>query len=237
MASRTPTPGTFFRSREGFTLVEMGFVLFMIGLFSAIGWGSIQDDLPRFRMIDVAKGLASDIDELRTTAINLNLETRILLESTDPDEVDPASYGGAWRRQAGNSSNQSSRWEDLPVDANRDGSDDERGLGPVDLGVEGNRRSKGVGLADWGALTGPGAGNANAIVFTPRGWVANPASDFDSQGYITLTLVNKVALQKGLVDEIHVRIARSGYIRLESTLAPAPLEVDVGTDGSSIHGS
>lgn len=217
-------------------MLELGFVLFMISFFSAIGWGTIRDDLPRFRMIGVSKDFASDLDMLRISAISNNHEMRLLLVDADPEGENPESSGGIWKLQAGNSSNQSSSWEDFPIDANEDGSDDQTGLGTVDIGETGNRRSRGVGLADWGSLSGPGSGNTDAIVFTPRGWVSNPASDFDSQGYITLRFINKTALGHGITDEVHVRIARSGYVRLESTLGPVTGNEPVGTSGSSSDG-
>jgi hypothetical protein len=188
-------------------------------------------------MIGVAKRLSKDIENLRMLAVASDVETRLVLEAPDPDQSNPASYGGSWRRQAGNLSALSTSWEDLPIDAQVDGNDDERGEGLVSLGADGNLPSSGVGLAEWDALTGPGNGNAESIVFSPRGWVTNPATDFDSQGYITLRIVNKVALGKGIADEVHVRVARSGFIRLESTLGPEPNENPLGTGGSTTNGS
>ncbi len=221
----------------GFTLLELILVVSILGIISTLAWGSLQSQMPRYRLVRAANELAEDIAALRMTAISTNLETRILVEEVDDDISDPETWGGAWRLQAGNSSSNSSRWEDLPIDARDDGTDDQQGEGPVDIGPEGNRRAPGVGLDVGSVIVGPGSGNGNAVVFTPRGWVSNPANDFDGRGYITLRLVNKLAIARGLQDEVHVRIARSGYVRLESTMAPDSDSGPVGTSGSSSHGS
>ncbi len=219
--------------RAAFTLIEVLLVLSIIGVLAAIGWSTLYDDLPRFRLIRAGKGMQADLQNLRMAAIQSNHETRFLLESPDPYPDDPVSYGGSWWLQGGNSSINSSAWEDMPFDDDGDDVDDDRSEGHADLGPGGNRQAKGVGLQQWGAISGPGAGNADAIVFTPRGWVSNPAHDFDSEGYITLKLINKAAMGRGIEDEIHVRVARSGYVRLESTLDPDSSSGTVGTDGSS----
>jgi prepilin-type N-terminal cleavage/methylation domain-containing protein len=230
---RAPSSGR----RSAFTFLELVLVVAIIGIVSALAYGSLHSQLPRYRLVKAANELAKDVAELRMTAINTNLETRFLVESLDSSISDPNSWGGAWRLQAGNASSNSSRWEDLPVDAVKDGSDDETGMGSVDIGQGGNRESRGVGFDVQQTISGPSFGNNDAVVFTPRGWVANPADDFDSGGYITLRLVNKLALAKGIEEEIHVRIARSGYVRLESSLGGHADTHTVGTSGSSTHGT
>ncbi len=221
----------------GFTLVEIILVLSILGVISALAWGTMRSQMPRYRLVRAANELAEDVADLRMLAISSNLETRFLLESLDSDIADPETWGGAWRLQAGNASANSDRWEDLPVDAQQDGVDDLTGEGSVDIGPGGNRECRGVGLDLQQSLGGPAVGNTNAVVFTPRGWVANPADDFDSSGYITLRLVNKPALARGLEETVHVRIARSGYVRLESTLDREPEGASVGTSRSSTHGT
>jgi len=225
------------QASSAFTLVELVLVIAIIGIVSAVAWGSLRDQMPRYRLVKAANELAEDIAHLRMQAINANVETRFLVEQLDLDASDPGSWGGAWRLQAGNASSNSDAWEDLPIDAQFDGTDDQTGEGPVDIGPGGNRESKGVGLSLDTTLGGPSYGNGNAVVFTPRGWVANPAEDFDSNGYITFRLVNKQALIKGLDEVVHVRVARSGYVRLETTSGTDPQGGSVGTAGSSTYGT
>ena len=215
-SSRSPLP-----HRHAFTLLELVLVLAILGLLGAIGWGTLRSRVPRYRLVEAGSLLAQSVQTLRMTAITSSRETRLVLVEPDPAAADPSVWGGAWWMQAGNRSVASTAWEYLPIDA-ADGLDDEQGEGIVDLGRGGNHRMPGVGLARWEALSGPGTGNADAIVFNPRGWVGNPATDFDDNGYISLKLVNKQALATGFEDAIYVRIARSGYVRMESTLGQKP---------------
>ena len=101
------------------------------------------------------------------------------------------------------------------------------------LGDAGNQRAADVCLKAWGTLLGPGTGNSNAVVFSPRGWVTNPGSDFASSGYIEFTLANQQATRKGLTDEVSVVVFRSGMIRLVSALGQEYTDVSVGTATSS----
>lgn len=228
-----PQPGR----GHGFTLIELILVVSILGVISALAWGTLHSQMPRYRLVRAANELAEDVSNLRMTAISSNIETRFVVERTDTDITDPDTWGGAWRLQAGNASANSMRWEDLPIDATKDGTDDETGEGSVDIGPGGNRECRGIGLDLQEDLSGPSVGNSGSVVFTPRGWVANPAEDFDGSGYITLRLVNKLALSKGLEEEIHVRIARSGYVRLESSLGGDAEAEPVGTSRSSTHGT
>ena len=87
------------------------------------------------------------------------------------------------------------------------------------MGPDGNRKSRGVCLRQWNSLAGPGSGNGDSIVFSPRGFITNPSSDFSTRsGTIDLTFVNLDSVHRGVVDEVSVRMFRTGAARLESTL-------------------
>lgn len=205
--------------RSGFTLIEIVVVLAIIGVMAAVGFGTVQHLIPRFRMIQVARDMDGDIADLRNTAIGQNRETRLLLVDADPSWSDAsAPSAGRWLLQVGNRSINSTRWDTLPVDAEADGSDDQTAEGTVDISEGSSSEVRGVSLQPWSALAGPNANNADAIVFSPRGWVTNPASDFGSDGFITLTLVNKKAMEQGIEDSISLQIARSGLVRMTTSL-------------------
>jgi hypothetical protein len=82
-------------------------------------------------------------------------------------------------------------------------------------------------------LRGPGTGSTDSIVFSPRGWVRNPAADFDSSGYLVLTLTNQAAGRLGVVDKVHIRVSRAGMVRMHSTLGHDLTDNPVGIGTSS----
>jgi prepilin-type N-terminal cleavage/methylation domain-containing protein len=219
------------QARRGLTLIEVVVVLAIIGIVAAIGFGSTRAYIPRFRMITAAKGLKADIMKLRSLAVSTGRETRLTLTGTPGACTDTTSYGGSWAMYIGNRSSGSSSWDQLPEDSAVDGSDDDASEGTADLGDGGNRKARGVCLRQWDSLAGPGAGNSDSIVFSPRGFITNPSSDFSTtSGTIDLTLVNLDAAHSGVQDEVSVRLFRTGAARLESTLGAE-------YDGSSAAGT
>jgi len=219
--------------RTGFTLIEVLIVVALFGVLAAIGWGSTRDQMPRYRLIRASKGLKGDLVNLKNLAVLTNRETRLLLVSSpgDCDEVDV--YGGQWHLQAGDRSRGSDNWEFLPIDTEVEGEDEERGEGEVNLAEGGNRQQKDVCLESWGDIRGPGSGNADAIVFSPRGWLRNPATDFDGSGYMELTLTNQAAAQKGVEDKVKILVSRAGMVKMHSTLGHEMIDNPVGLGGSS----
>ena len=207
------------QDRRGLTLLEVVVVLAIIGVVAAIGWGSTSSYLPRFRTVSTAKGLKADVMKLRSLAVSTGRETRLTLTGTPGRCADPGVYGGSWTMAIGNRSSGSSTWDLLPEDSAADGTDDDRSEGTVDLGQGGNRQARGVCLRQWDTLAGPGAGNADSIVFSPRGFVTNPSADFSTvSGTIDIELVNLDAVHRGFEDTVSVRLFRTGAARLESTL-------------------
>lgn len=223
-------------SRKGFSLVELAMVVALIAVMAGLTHGSVKELLPRYRMVQTAKQLRNDIHALRYTAIEQNKETRVRLVSSDVDwaVAGPDSIG-EWWLQVGNKGLRSKHWDTLPEDMQEDGSDDVTERGRVNIGNGGEDNALGVSLKPWGTLVGPGSLNRDSIVFSPRGYVINPASDFDSDGYITLTLVNKNAI--GIEDSVALRIARSGMVRLESSLGAEEMGSSAGVDQVTERGS
>jgi len=204
--------------RRGFTLIEVVIAIVIVGVLAALGFASMSSDLPRYRLIRTSRELRSDLMHLRNLAIQSNRETRLRLSASGGDCADVEVGGGAWALEIGNRASGSTRWDILPEDAASDGIDDHQGEGLRDIGPDGNRRARHVCLRDWGVLGGPGVGNADSVVFSPRGWVANPGTDFAGSGAIELHLVNQEAARRGVDDAVALRIARTGLVRFETTL-------------------
>lgn len=198
-----------------------------------IGRGSMGPLLPRYRTVQAAKILQSDLIELRELAINANRETRLKLVYSPGACEDGRAWGGEWLKQIGNASRGSTRWDTLPQDADADGVDDDSSEGHVVISQGGNRQQRHACLRQWSPIAGPsGADNRDALVFTPRGWLRNPSSDFSLNGTLDLTLVNADSVERGSADEIHVQITRAGLVRMTSNRSDE-VSVPVGTPMSS----
>ncbi len=222
--------------RAGVTIIEITMVLVLLAVLAGITHGSLKELLPRYRMVQTAKDLRNDIHALRYTAIEQSKEARVLLVTSDPDwSVPGPDSAGEWWLQVGNKGLRSNVWDTLPADMEFDGTDDSTDRGTVSIGRGGQDNALGVSLKPWDALSGPGTSNLDAIVFSPRGYVINPASDFDADGYITLTLVNKNAA--GIDDSVALRIARSGMVRLESSLGIDEMGSGAGVAQTTERGS
>ena len=180
--------------------------------------------MPRFRMVKTGKDLRQDLVELGVTAAETGLETRLLLVDADSNWKDPETRNvGQWKLQVGDKSHGSTSWETFPADAMDDGTDDEVGLGTVEISAGGQDEALDVSLVPWSGITG------DAIVFSPFGSVTNPSSDFGPNGYLELTLINKHALNDDVEDTVVLSIARSGNPTMTSSLGRR----DAGTAGTA----
>jgi type II secretory pathway pseudopilin PulG len=217
-------------------MLELAIVIAIVGILTAIGIGSVRNLLPRYRMIQVSKQLKNDLAGLRVLAIEQNREARLKLDVSDPSWTDASTpQAGRWQLQVGDRHLNSRTWDTLPIDS-VDGVDRLTGEGTIDLGEGGNRETADVSLVPWGAFKGPGVNNMNTIVFSPKGWVTNPAGDFSTTGYIELTLVNKAALIEGIDDSVTLHISRAGMVRVESSLSSGFEGSDAGTEAVSTGG-
>lgn len=219
--------------RQGFTIIELAVVVGMISAAALIGWGSIQSYLPRYRLVSVAKGMRMDLMQLRGEAIQSNREARLRLLSPAADCGDMAGWGGTWELSLGNRSNGSTGWDLMPEDSAVDGRDDDQSESLVDIGAEGNRAARHICLEPWSPLAGPSGASADAIVFSPRGWVSNPSTDFNAQGYIEVILSNQEAASRGVRDALTLSISRAGMVRLQSSLTEPRTTGSVGTGAST----
>lgn len=222
------------RSKGGFTLVEVVVAVGILTTLAAIGWSTMQNYLPRFRLVRVAKQFRGDLTTMREIAVQGNREAKMQLLSHAGDCSDVTSWGGSWQKSIGNKVFGSNQWDLLPEDSRNDGTDDDQSKALVDFTLESSERGYDVCFRDWGALQGPSLGGSNqdSIVFSPRGWLRNPASDFNARGYMEFMFVNQEANRKGAVDAIKVQVSRSGMIRL--LRVPESYHLNpVGTDDAS----
>ncbi len=220
--------------RSGFTLVELMIVVAVVLALTALGVGSMNEMIPRYRTRQAAKVFAAQVQQCRSLAIQTNRECSILLVSADGNLSDLEVWEGEYWVGLGNRSSGSTTWDYLPVDADTDGSDDDTSEGVVDLGDSENAYfMRQVGLAEWDALSGPGVGNSDRLVISPRGYLNNPAGDFGSTGAFTLTFVNKVAKHAGLDENWSVQVTRGGVVRVDPTNSSMFAGAQYGTDTTS----
>lgn len=219
------------RTRSGHTLVEIVLALAIVGVMAAIGVSASREQIARYHLMQSARMLHSDLLYLRAEAITSNREMRVLFVEADAAMDPDAEQVGAWTLQAGNRHQGSTAWDTLPIDQDGD-VDDSRGA--RDLGPEGDDRAGGISLAPWPALEGPGSTgiNADALVFSPRGFVANPPTDF-TDGYVSFELVNKRALAAGGDERVRIHVSRGGLVRMETGPSSRLASGAVGTGEAS----
>ncbi|MBL8618843.1 MAG: prepilin-type N-terminal cleavage/methylation domain-containing protein [Deltaproteobacteria bacterium] len=220
--------------RAGFTLVELSVVIALVLILTSVGFGASREQLPRWRTRQAAQTFAHLVQQCRSMAIAANVECSVFLVSPDPTLSDPANPGGEYWVGLGNLSNASTTWDYLPADRTEDGSDDDTSQGIVDLSDRaGNYYARNVGIVEWQALVGPGVGNANRIVISPRGYVMNPSGDFNSKGAIDVVFANKLARFEGRNEDWVVSITRGGVVRVDDPNQTRFGTSQYGTDISS----
>jgi prepilin-type N-terminal cleavage/methylation domain-containing protein len=215
----------------GHTLVEIAVALAIIAVLAALAIWSSRSELATFRLKRTARMFHADLQYLRAEAIASDREMRLRFLAADADMDPAASQVGSWILQAGNRSSNSNDWDTLPIDEDGEVSDVK---GTRDIGEDGNREEPAVSLLPWPTLRGPGGsgGNADCIVYSPRGILANPPSDFVN-GYITVEFVNKDALLDGVDQRLRIRVSRSGYARLEAGASSTLPDNAVGSGTTS----
>jgi prepilin-type N-terminal cleavage/methylation domain-containing protein len=199
------------KTRHGFSLIEMMIVVAIFSVLAVIGFGSTRDTLPRYRTYSAAEQFKGNVATCRMAAIRSGYECRILMSDYDNKPATlTAENTGEYYLQLGNKSSQSDDFETLPTSLMEVN-------GHFSLAVGSTNYKRNVSIMDWGTINGTSGAGSDSIVFSPRGFIANPSSDF-SDGYITIRFVNKVAYQDGISDIYKVQISRSGMTRIENPL-------------------
>lgn len=214
-------------ARRGVTLIEIAIVVAILGIVAAMGASLLTSGLPSWRTRRGARELTSAISMCRQTAIALNTRCRIRLSAFDSDLDGTSGNVGAYFVEV----EHDGTWDILPVDD--PGIAGVVGEGTVVLSKDGEDELLGVSLKEWSPLTGE---DGDDIVFDARGWLQNPTSDFDADGYITVTFVNKPARRRSDTDEWNVKVSRGGLVRMESSRV-AVVGNGAGTTEASTAGS
>lgn len=196
---------------RGFTLLELMIVVAIFSVLAVLGFGMTRETLPRYRAYSAAEEFAANVAKCRMAAIRSGYECRILMNEYDDKPGNLAtSNAGSYYIQLGNKSIQADDFVTLPTSLM-----EVQGTFDISEGSTNYRRN--VSIMDWGSLSGTTGSGSDSIVFSPRGFVANPSSDFDD-GYIVVPFVNKVSYSDGVEDIYKVQIARSGMTRVENPL-------------------
>ncbi len=199
------------RTRQGFTLIELMIVVAIFSILAVTGFGLTRNTMPRYRAKRGAETFASNVATCRMAAIRSGVECRILMSDYDDKPATiSAGNAGLYYIQLGNNNVQSDEFETLPTSLMEV-------EGTWDISEDSTNYLRNVSIMQWDTINGTTGAGANSIVFSPRGFVANPSSDFSS-GYITISFVNKLAYADGIQDIYKVQIARSGMTRIENPL-------------------
>lgn len=178
--------------RAGFTLIEMMVVVALFAIFAVLAYPSLTPLIPRFRLNRAVAEFTSEVQNARMMAIAEATEYRVCLGDLDGDPDNPAanSTRGSYTIEKGNAMSGSNTWSAYKS---------------VFFIHSGDNYHNGVSLVFWTPIGGPGVGNENCMILSPKGWLDNPASDFDG-GFIYIHFRNKVA--SPLEDIRTVRISR-----------------------------
>ena len=215
------------RTRQGFTLIELMIVVAIFSILAVTGFGLTRNTMPRYRAKRGAEQFAANVATCRMAAIRSGKECRILMSDYD-DKPATITTGnaGEYYIQLGNNNVQSDEFETLPTSLMEVN-------GTWDITEGSTNYLRNVSIMQWETINGTSGAGSNSIVFSPRGFVANPNSDFSS-GYITIQFVNKIAYADGISDIFKVQIARSGMTRIENALMGERYPDDNhGTSGTS----
>lgn len=198
------------RSRRGVTLLEITIVVAVFGVLAAIGGSLMVDQIPRYRTRRAAEEFAASCQLARARAIAEGVQYRVAMVQADTQLDSDTPSVGTWWVQAGNAAFGSTTWDTLPIDEG--GVDLTTSEGNYDISEGAANALPGVSIEQWSTISG---GDGDDIIFSPRGMVENPSSDFNSLGYIEIVFVNKRARLEGRTDEQAVLISPGGLVHVE----------------------
>ncbi len=215
----------FARVRKAHTLVELVVAVAIVVILASLGWGSMNRGRTRYNMMQAARLLQSDVGYLRAYAVATGKQTRLHFLAADTAMDPQEAQIGEWNLQIGNRATASTEWDTLPEDRDATPNSNE---GERSISKDGANEAPWISLAPWPTLEGSGTGNEDCVVFSPRGWLENPAGDF-VDGYLRLEFVNKFGLSEGVDEAVNVTLSRGGLARIESSSSTSLPSGAVGT--------
>lgn len=212
------------RSRRGVSMLEIAIVVAIFGVLAAIGGSLMVDLIPRYRTRRAAEEFAATCELARQRAVAEGVQYRVSLLQFDAGIDSNTSSIGEYAIQRGDAESGSTSWDTLPIDEG--GVDVSAGEGTFDISEGGADEVPGVSIEQWATISG---GDGDDIIYSPRGMVENPTADFNAQGYIAVTFVNKRARLQGVEDEQTVIISAAGMVHVD----PNGGALTAGTQGAS----
>ena len=207
----------FQRMNRGVTLIELMIVVsIMIILTSIAGWNAHRL-FPKYRSRSAAFEFAKYTDLCRMHSIRTNRECRITILDSDANPSASNPNVGQYSISLGDASINSTTWDILPEDTFSDVSDDLQHQGIIDLNT-GEHKQHDVSLIYTAGDIGGPRNLTNSIVFSPRGYIINPSTDFNFEGYIEIAFASNVALDEGVDDVYVVMITKFGMTRLDNRI-------------------
>lgn len=206
------------RANRGITLIEVMIVVSIIGILSGIAGWTAHRIFPKYRSKSAAMTFAKHLDLCRMHSIRTNKECRITILDSDASPSTLGTNAGKYSIALGNASINSTAWDILPEDTYSDSSDNFQHQGIIDLST-GEFKQHDVSIVyTTNDIGGPRTGLVDSLVFSPKGYLLNPVTDFNSEGYIELSFANKVALNEGVNDVYVVMITKFGMTRLDNSI-------------------
>ena len=199
----------------GFTIIELMVVVALITVLAIFAVPNLDALIPRYRLNRGAKELAGVVQMARLMAISQGRDFRICMitKDTAPTSTDTGSNAGLYTLSGWNPDlGVTGGWDILPLEVGSVASDANQVEGTFNLGsAAGGYGMRGISIVNWTAMGGPGSGNNDCMVFSTRGWLSNPATDFDG-GYINIQFRNKYRNPE--VEIRTVRVSRGGAVQI-----------------------